>query len=104
MRWVIGAAIVVGLAFGLTQAIIPNRAEQDGEDRLTRDGGGAAVTVKAIPAIRLLVDDGDVLDVDARRINIPIEDLRGGSFKELDGFDEVKVQLVRSDVGPFAAE
>ena len=103
MRWVIGAAIVVGLAFGLTQAIIPNRAEQDVEDRLTRDGGSADVTIKAIPAIRLLFDDGDVLDVDARRINIPIEDLQGGSFKELDGFDEVKVRLVRSDIGPFTA-
>jgi hypothetical protein len=103
MRWVIGAAIVVGLAFGLTQAIIPNRAEQDVEDRLTRDGGSADVTVKAIPAIRLLFDDGDVLDVDARGINIPIEDLRGGSFKELDGFDEVKVRLLRSEVGPFTA-
>jgi hypothetical protein len=103
MRWVIGAAIVVGLAFGLTQAIIPNRAEQDVEDRLTRDGGSADVTIKAIPAIRLLFDDGDVLDVDARRINIPIEDLQGGSFKELDGFDEVKVRLLRSEVGPFTA-
>jgi hypothetical protein len=39
------------------------------------------VTVKAIPAIRLF-DDGDVLDVDARGITIPIEDPKGGSFKE----------------------
>jgi len=100
---VIGVAIAVGLVFGLTQAIIPNKAEQDVEDRLTRDGGSADVTVKAIPAIRLLFDDGDVIDVDAREVNIPIEDLRGGSFKELDGFDEVKVRLLRSEVGPFTA-
>lgn len=103
MRWVIGAAIAVGLGFGLTQAIIPNQAEQEVEDRLTRDGGNADVTVKAIPAIRLLFDDGDVIEVDARRVNIPIEDLRGGSFKELDGFDEVDVRLLRSEIGPFTA-
>lgn len=103
MRWVIGAAIAVGLAFGLTQAIIPNQAEQEVEDRLTRGGGNADVTVKAIPAIRLLFDDGDVIEVDARRVNIPIEDLRGGSFKELDGFDEVDVRLLRSEIGPFTA-
>jgi hypothetical protein len=104
MRWVIGAAIVVGLAFGITQGLIPNHAEKKVRDRLTRNGGTADVTVKAIPAIRLLFDDGDELAVDARRIEIPVKDLRGGSLKQLDGFDRMKFAMSRSQVGPFTAD
>lgn len=104
MRWIIGAAIVTGLLFGITQVVIPNHAENKVRDRLTRNGGSADVTIKAIPAIRLLFDDGDELDVDARRIEIPVKDLRGGSFKQLDGFDKMRFAMTRSQVGPFSAD
>ena len=103
MRWVIGAAILVGLIFGLTQVIIPNIAEGDVEDRLTQDGGEAKVHVRAIPAIRLLFGDGDELTVDARDISIPVAGLREASFEELDKFDEVDVTLIDSIVGPIDA-
>ena len=104
MRWVIGAAIVVGLAFGVTQGVIPNHAEKKVRDRLTQNGGSADVTIRAIPAIRLLFDDGDELDVDARGIEIPASELRGGSLKELDGFDKMRFEMTRSEVGPFTAD
>ena len=104
MRWVIAAAVIVGLAFGITQGVIPNKAENDVKDRLTRNGGSADVTIRAIPAIRLLFDDGDELDVDARDIAIPVRELRGGSLKQLDGFDQMRFQMVRSDIGPFTAD
>jgi hypothetical protein len=104
VRWIIGAAILLGLLFGLTQVILPRVGENRVKDRLTKDGGTASVTVTAVPAIRLLFDDGDLLEVRARRLNVPIRDLRGGSFKEMDGFDEVDVRIVNSRVGPFSAD
>jgi hypothetical protein len=104
VRWIIAAAILLGLAFGLTQAILPRVGENRVKDRLTRDGGTASVSITAIPAIRLLFDDGDKLEVRARRLAIPVKDLRGGSFKEMDGFDEVDVRITNSRVGPFSAE
>ena len=87
-------AIITGLAFGITQAVIPGQAEKKVRDRLTRNGGTADVTIQAIPAIRLLFDDGDELDVEARSIEIPARDLRGGSFKQLDGFDQMRFEMV----------
>jgi len=104
VRWVIGAAIAVGLAFGITQGVIPNRTENKIEDRLTKHGGTADVTVKAIPAIRLLFDDGDELSVDARRIDIPVAELRGGALKKLDGFDHMRFEMTSSEIGPFTAD
>ena len=62
------------------------------------------MTIEAVPAVRLLFDDGDKLDVRAREVNIPIDDIQGKSFKELDGFTEVDVRLALSRVGPFFAE
>ena len=104
MRWVILGGILAGLAFGITQGVIPGQAEKKVRDRLTRNGGTADVNIRAIPAIRLLWDDGDELDVQAHGIDIPARDLRGGSFKQLDGFDEMSFEMVRSKVGPFTAD
>ena len=76
--------------------MIPGQAEKKVRDRLTRNGGTADVYIRAIPAIRLLCDDGDELDVEAHGIEIPARDLRGGSFKQLDGFDQMRFEMVRS--------
>jgi hypothetical protein len=104
LRWIILAAVITGLAFGITQGVIPNQAEKKVRDRLTRNGGSADVTIRAIPAVRLLFDDGDELEVDARGIEIPARELRGGSLKELDGFDRMRFEMTRSEVGPFTAD
>jgi hypothetical protein len=101
MKWVLIAAVLVGLVFGLSQVIIPNKAESDAKDRLTKEGGSASVTITAFPAIRLLFNHGEKLEVRARDITIPINDLRGGSFKKLDGFNHVRVRITSSTVGPF---
>ena len=104
MRWVILAAVLTGLVFGITQGVIPGQAEKKVRDRLTRNGGTADVHIRAIPAIRLLWNDGDELDVEAHGIAIPARDLRGGSLKDLDGFDQMRFEMVRSVVGPFTAD
>jgi hypothetical protein len=104
MKWVIAALALVAIVLVATQIFIPRIAENQTEDRLTKDGGTASVEIDAVPALRLLFDDGDKLKVDAKEVNIPIDDIQGKSFKELDGFDEVDVRLALSMVGPFFAE
>jgi hypothetical protein len=104
MRWVLAAVAVLVIAAVATQLLIPRMAENQTEDRLTKDGGTAEVTIEAVPAIRLLFDDGDRLAVRAAEVEIPIDDIQGKSFKELDGFSEVDVRLALSTVGPFFAE
>ena len=75
-------------------------AENQTEDRLTKDGGTAEVNIEAVPAVRLLFDDGDKLEVKAREVDIPIDDIQGKSFKEFDGFNEVDVRLALSTGRP----
>jgi hypothetical protein len=104
MRWAIAFLAVVAIALIATQIFLPRIAENQTEDRLTKDGGTASVEIDAVPAVRLLFDDGDKLKVHAEEVNIPIDDIQGKSFKELDGFGKVDVRLVLSKVGPFFAE
>lgn len=104
MRWVLAVLAVVVIALVATQIFLPRMGENDVEDRLTREGGTASVNIDAVPAVRLLFDDGDRIEVRAREVEIPIEDIRGRSFKQLDGFDEVDVRLLLSTIGPFFAE
>ena len=104
MRWVLAVLAVVVIALVATQIFLPRMGENDVEDRLTREGGTASVNIDAVPALRLLFDDGDRIEVRAREVEIPIEDIRGRSFKQLDGFDEVDVRLLLSTIGPFFAE
>lgn len=104
MRWVLAVLAVVVIALVATQLFLPRKGANDVEDRLTRDGGTASVNIDAVPAMRLLFDDGDRIEVRAEEVEIPIEEIQGRSFKELDGFDEVDVRLALSTVGPFFAE
>jgi hypothetical protein len=104
VRWILAALAVLVIALIATQILLPRIGENQVEERLTKDGGTATVTIEAVPAVRLLFDDGDKLAVRAREVNIPIEDIQGKSFKELDGFSEVDVRLALSRVGPFSAD
>jgi hypothetical protein len=104
VRWILALLAVLIIAAVATQLIIPRVAESQTEDRLTKDGGTAEVNIEAVPAVRLLFDDGDKLEVKAEEVEIPIDDIQGRSFKEFDGFNEVDVRLALSKVGPFFAE
>jgi len=104
MRWVLAVLAVVVIVLVAAQIFLPRMGANGVEDRLTRDGGTASVNIDAVPALRLLFDDGDRIEVQAEEVEIPLEDIQRRSFKELDGFDEVEVRLVRSTVGPFFAE
>jgi hypothetical protein len=102
MRWVIVTVVaVLVVVLVVSQLAIPPIASNKIENRLTDSGGSASATVKAFPAVRLLFDDGDRLDVRARAVQIPV---RGGSLSQLDGFDDVKISLERSRIGPFTTD
>jgi hypothetical protein len=104
MRWVLAVLALIVVVLVVTQILLPRSGENQVEDRLTKDGGAAEVNIEAVPAIRLLFDDGDKLEVRAQEVTIPLEDIQGKSFKELDGFDDVDVRLSSSQVGPFFAD
>ena len=97
---ILAALLVLVLVVG-TQFALPPLAENRAQERLTRDGGSAKVEIEAIPALRLLLKDGDLLRVRARGIELPIADLDERVFSDLDGFGEVDVQVTGASAGPF---
>ena len=67
MRWVLAAPRRAGHRGRRDAADHPaHGGEPDVEDRLTKDGGTAEVNIEAVPAVRLLFDDGDKLEVKAQ--------------------------------------
>jgi hypothetical protein len=98
--------IVIGsllLMLAATQLFLPGYLEHTVEDRLTADGGSVSVTLRALPALRLLAHDGDKLSIDGHDLVSPIRlsDLGSRSLDDLDGFDEVDIQLARVHADPF---
>jgi hypothetical protein len=92
------AAVVVLLV--VAQFVVPPWAESRIEDRLTEGGGEASASVDAVPAAKLLIGDGDSLDVTGSGLDLEI-DPEEEVFKRLDGFDSVDIELVDFRAGPF---
>jgi hypothetical protein len=96
------AAIVVLLV--LSQLVVPPYLEHRAEKRLTAKGGHAQVTIDAVPAVRLLFNDGNKIKVRGDGLHVDL--LNGGGsgpvFGELDRFDQADVRLTRMSAGPFA--
>jgi hypothetical protein len=92
------AAVVVLLV--VAQFVVPPWAESRIEDRLTEGGGEANASVDAVPAARLLLGDGDSLDVTGSGLDLEI-DPEEEVFKRLDGFDSVDIELEDFRAGPF---
>jgi hypothetical protein len=105
LKWVIASVLgLLVVALVGTQFALPPIISGKIEDRLTKGGGTADATINALPALRLLFHDGDKLKVRANDVTIPIRELGGGGFKDLDGFDEVELRLENFTVGPFRAK
>jgi hypothetical protein len=97
------ALIPVGLLLVLlaaSQLLLPPFLEGRVSDRLERGGGSADVSLKAVPAGRLLFHDGDELDVNGRGLRLELGG-RGETLDRLDGFDEVHVRLTDADAEPL---
>lgn len=92
---------VLAVAIVASELFLPGFAARRAEDRLTRGGGTAEVTVEALPAVRLLFGDGDRIVARARNVNLPAVELSDKLLDRLDGFDEVDIELRNADAVPF---
>ena len=83
------------------QLLVPGIGERKIEDRLTEGGGDADVTLSATPAARLLLGDGDRIEVRGSHLDLEIETEDPEVLNRLDGFGEVDVALQDFRAGPF---
>jgi hypothetical protein len=98
------ALLLVGLAALLavgSQLLLPPILEGRVADRLERGGGEADVSLRAVPAARLLFDHGSSLKVEGHDLRLPLGG-REQVLERLDGFDEVRVRLHRVRASPMA--
>ena len=94
---------VVVFVLVASQVLIPSLGERRVEDRLTEGGGSAEVTLGAFPAARLLFSDGERFEVDARDLDLDLDE-EVEVFDRLDGFSIVDVSIEDSVAGPFELE
>lgn len=92
------------MAAATVQLALPRLAERRIARRLLAGGGTARVQISALPAIRLLRNAGDRIEVHGSGLQIAMATGRseGGGLAALDGFAEVDVELVDFRAGPFA--
>lgn len=85
----------------LAQLFLAGVGERRIEDRLTEKGGSAEVKLSALPAARLLLGDGDRIEVRGSDLDLDLETEDPEVLDRLDGFDEVNVELSDFRAGPF---
>jgi hypothetical protein len=104
MRRLLYVALGIVVLLVLSQLLVPPYLEHRAEKRLTSRGGHAHVEIDAVPALRLLFDDGRRIRV--RGDGLHVEILHGNGsrkvFDELDRFREADVRFTRMSAGPFA--
>ena len=104
-RFVLIAAATLAVLLVASQLLVPPYLEHRAESRLTSKGGHADVTIEAVPALRLLFDDGSRIKVRGDGLHVDL--LNNGAkpvFSELDRFDHADVRLTRMSAGPFAVK
>lgn len=103
LRWALIVAGIAVFALVASQFLLPGLIERDVEDRLTEGGGSAEVSVGSIPALRLLWSDGERFEVDARELDLDLDEDRD-VFSSLDGFGTVEIAIDEFRAGPFELE
>lgn len=94
-------ALVLVALVGISQLVIPPITESRISDRLTAGGGSADVSLSAFPAARLLFGEGDRMTVTGTGLDLTTESSSGTVFSNLDGYDDVTVNLDDFRAGPF---
>lgn len=100
MRYILIAAGVVVVLLVAAQVVLPPFLAGKVEDRLTARGGSANVDLEAVPAVRLLANEGDKFKLAGHGLEFPL-DQKQSVFDKLDGFDTVQVSLTDVTAGPF---
>jgi hypothetical protein len=100
-RRLVIVALALLVLLGIGQLVIPPIAEHRIEDRLTTAGGSADVSLSAFPAARLLFGDGSRIEVSGTGLDLTSESTSGEVFSNLDGYDNVSVNLDDFHAGPF---
>ena len=85
----------------VAQIALPPYLNGRAEDELTKGGGSANVHLSAFPAPRLLFSEGDSARVRARGIELPLVSPDRRVLEQLDGFDDVDVEVADARAGPF---
>lgn len=111
---VVLAIVLVVLALTAAQLAIPRIAEARIRERLTAGGGEAEVSIRALPAIKLLRNEGERIWVRGRGLVIGLAGGPGAAdgrdpgpshgLSALDGFADVDIELVDFRTGPFAVD
>lgn len=99
-----GVAAAVVLAAIATHFVLPSYLAGRVEDRLEEHGGRADVTLRAVPALRLLAGRGDRIEIEGSGLEFEFDDPDRDVFDDLDKFDEVRVDLREVTAGPFETE
>src|SRR5688572_23312556 len=99
-RWGIVLAAAVVFCAVASQLLVPALGEREVEARLTENGGDAEVKLGAVPALRLLFDDGERFEVNASELELDLDE-RERVFDRLDGFSVVEITIADSLAGPI---
>jgi hypothetical protein len=98
---ILALATLILLATAI-QLALPPLLERQAEKQLTKHGGSARVELRAFPSPRLLFKEGHSLKIRATGLVTPPADPTSKStLSDLDGFDEVDIQVVGMHVGPL---
>jgi len=105
-KTLVGIAIAVIVLGAVTQLVIPGFVERGIESKLEEDsdGGEAVVDVSAFPAVRLLVGNGDRLEVRGRGLRMNLDESADDPLGQLDDFDEVDIDLEDLAAGPIEVQ
>jgi hypothetical protein len=89
------------LVLGVTQLVIPPLAARHIEHKLTAQGGTAHVSLHAFPALRLLFQHGDSIDVTGDGLRVQLGTGRQHVLDKLDNFGSAHIHLTNVTAGPF---
>jgi len=103
IRVAVIAGVVVVALLVVAQLAVPPFVESRIEDRLTAGGGSAKASVEVLPAARLLIGDGDSIEVTGSGLDLEVNS-EEGVFDRLDGFGRVDIDLTAFRAGPFEIE
>lgn len=99
-RFALVIAALLAVAAVVQQLALPPLLESEGAKRLEQNGGDVSVSLSAFPALRLLADDGDSIEVTGSDLELDLEE-PVDALGRLDGFDEVRLELTDTEAGPL---